>query len=89
VNGHVYPQLPTYRQRNLVHHNNRDGTFTEVAAQLGAPFLEKRVGRARSLATSIMMAMSTLSLTIWMVATTPAQRWWQYPKFGADQNYRR
>jgi hypothetical protein len=45
VNGHVYPQLPTYRQRNLVHHNNRDGTFTEVAAQLGAPFLEKRVGR--------------------------------------------
>jgi hypothetical protein len=45
VNGHVYPQLPTYRQRNLVHHNNRDGTFTEVAAQLGAPFLEKGVGR--------------------------------------------
>jgi enediyne biosynthesis protein E4 len=45
VNGHVYPQLPTYRQRNLVHRNNRDGTFTEVAAQLGAPFLEKGVGR--------------------------------------------
>jgi hypothetical protein len=45
VNGHVYPQLPTYRQRNLVHKNNRDGTFTEVAAQLGAPFLEKHVGR--------------------------------------------
>jgi len=45
VNGHVYPQLPTYRQRNLVHHNNRDGTFTEVGAQLGAPFLEKGVGR--------------------------------------------
>ena len=45
VNGHVYPQLPTYRQRNLVHHNNRDGTFTEVAAQLGAPFMEKGVGR--------------------------------------------
>jgi enediyne biosynthesis protein E4 len=45
VNGHVYPQLPTYRQRNLVHHNNRDGTFTEVAAQLGAPFLQKGVGR--------------------------------------------
>ena len=45
VNGHVYPQLPSYRQRNLVHRNNRDGTFTEVAAQLGAPFLEKRVGR--------------------------------------------
>src|SRR5215813_11746520 len=28
VNGHVYPQLPTYRQRNFVHHNNRDKTFT-------------------------------------------------------------
>lgn len=45
VNGHVYPQLPTYRQRNFVHHNNRDGTFTEVGAQLGAPFTEKRTGR--------------------------------------------
>jgi hypothetical protein len=45
VNGHVYPQLPTYRQRNLVHHNNRDGTFTEVGAQLGVPFAEKRTGR--------------------------------------------
>jgi hypothetical protein len=45
VNGHVYPQLPTYRQRNFVHHNNRDGTFTEVGAQLGAPFAERRTGR--------------------------------------------
>ena len=45
VNGHVYPQIPSYRQRNFVHKNNRDGTFTEVAEQLGAPFLEKRVGR--------------------------------------------
>src|ERR1700730_11497707 len=45
VNGHVYPQLPTYKQRNLVHHNNRDGTFSEVGAQLGAPFAEKRTGR--------------------------------------------
>ncbi|MFS8085165.1 MAG: ASPIC/UnbV domain-containing protein, partial [Acidobacteriota bacterium] len=45
VNGHVYPQLPTYRQRNLVHHNNRDGTFTEVGEQLGTPFAEKRTGR--------------------------------------------
>jgi len=45
VNGHVYPQLPTYRQRNFVHHNNQDGTFTEVGAQLGAPFSEKRTGR--------------------------------------------
>ncbi len=45
ANGHVYPQLQNYRQRKLVLRNNRDGTFTEVAAQLGAPFLEKRVGR--------------------------------------------
>jgi hypothetical protein len=45
VNGHVYPQLPTYRQRNLVHHNNHDGTFTEVGAQMGTPFAEKRTGR--------------------------------------------
>ena len=45
INGHVYPQLPTYRQRNFVHHNNRDGTFTEVAGQLGAPFAEKHSGR--------------------------------------------
>ena len=45
INGHVYPQLPTYRQRNLVHHNNRDGTFAEVGAELGAPFAEKHTGR--------------------------------------------
>src|SRR5437764_14377286 len=45
VNGHVYPQLPSYRQRNFVHNNNRNGTFTEVGEQLGAPFLEKRTGR--------------------------------------------
>ncbi len=45
VNGHVYPQLPSYRQRNFVHHNNQDGTFTEVGTQLGAPFAEKRTGR--------------------------------------------
>jgi hypothetical protein len=45
VNGHVYPQLPTYKQRNLVHHNNRDRTFVEVGLQLGAAFAEKRTGR--------------------------------------------
>ncbi len=45
ANGHVYPQIPTYRQRNFVHKNNRDGTFTELGAELGAPFLQKRVGR--------------------------------------------
>ena len=45
ANGHVYPQLENYRQRKLVHHNNRDGTFTEVGEQLGPALAEKRVGR--------------------------------------------
>ena len=45
ANGHVYPQIQTYRQRNFIHRNNRDGTFSEVAQQLGAPFSEKRAGR--------------------------------------------
>ena len=45
INGHVYPQLPSYKQRNLMHRNNGDGTFSEVGAQLGAPFAEKRTGR--------------------------------------------
>ena len=45
ANGHVYPQIPTYKQRNFIHRNNHDGTFTEVAEQLGAPFNEKRAGR--------------------------------------------
>ncbi|MCM3872757.1 MAG: CRTAC1 family protein [Pyrinomonadaceae bacterium] len=45
ANGHVYPQLENYRQRNLVHRNNRNGTFKEMADQLGQPLMEKRVGR--------------------------------------------
>jgi len=45
ANGHVYPQIPTYRQRNFIHRNNHDGTFSEVAMQLGTPFGEKRAGR--------------------------------------------
>ena len=45
ANGHVYPQLQHYRQRKLLHHNNRDGTFTEVAAQFGAPLMQERAGR--------------------------------------------
>ena len=28
-----------------MHHNNHDGTLSEVGAQLGAPFAEKRTGR--------------------------------------------
>jgi hypothetical protein len=45
ANGHVYPQIPSFQQRNFVHKNNRDGTFTQVSEQLGAPFKEKRTGR--------------------------------------------
>ncbi len=45
ANGHVYPQIKNFHQRNFVHRNNRDGTFIEVAEQLGAPFAEKRAAR--------------------------------------------
>ncbi|HKG23110.1 MAG TPA: CRTAC1 family protein, partial [Blastocatellia bacterium] len=51
ANGHVYPQVDKanldagYRQRKLLHKNNRDGTFSEVAAQAGDPLMEKRVSR--------------------------------------------
>ena len=34
-----------YKQRKLLHRNNRDGTFTEVAAQVGASLAEKRAAR--------------------------------------------
>jgi len=53
VNGHVYPQLDRvklgasagYRQRKLLYHNNRDGTFDEVAARYGKVFTDERVSR--------------------------------------------
>lgn len=45
ANGHVYPQRGQYRQRQLLHHNNRDGTFSEVASQAGPTLMEERVGR--------------------------------------------
>ncbi|MBI3654786.1 MAG: CRTAC1 family protein [Acidobacteria bacterium] len=51
ANGHVYPQVDQagldagYRQRKLLHKNNRDGTFTEIAAQCGDALMEKRVSR--------------------------------------------
>jgi hypothetical protein len=45
TNGHVYPQRGHYRQRELLHHNNRDGTFSEVAGQMGSALMEERVGR--------------------------------------------
>jgi hypothetical protein len=45
ANGHVYPQIPSYRQRNFIHRNNRDGTFNDTTAPLAALASEKRVGR--------------------------------------------
>jgi hypothetical protein len=45
ANGHVYPQLPGYRQPRLLHHNNRNSTFTEVSADFGAVLTENRVSR--------------------------------------------
>jgi hypothetical protein len=51
VNGHVYPQLEkaglelTYRQRKLVYRNDRNGTFTEVAKDLGAALTAPTVSR--------------------------------------------
>ena len=45
ANGHVYPQLPGYRQPRLLHRNNHDGTFTQVSAEFGAVLTENRVSR--------------------------------------------
>jgi hypothetical protein len=51
VNGHVYPQLenaglePAYRQRKLLYRNARDGTFSEVAAEVGAALSVPAVSR--------------------------------------------
>ncbi|MBV8857986.1 MAG: CRTAC1 family protein [Acidobacteria bacterium] len=45
ANGHVYPQIKTFKQRNFVFRNNRDGTFAEVGETLGAPFAEKHAAR--------------------------------------------
>jgi len=45
ANGHVYPQLPGYRQPRLLHRNNRDSTFTEVSAEFGAVLTENRASR--------------------------------------------
>ncbi|TAM84439.1 MAG: CRTAC1 family protein [Acidobacteria bacterium] len=51
VNGHVYPQVDqadlgtSYRQRILLFHNNRDGTFSEVASDCGHALMVPRVSR--------------------------------------------
>jgi hypothetical protein len=45
ANGHAYPQRDRYRQRKLLHRNNRDGTFSEVAAEFGSALMEERASR--------------------------------------------
>ncbi len=51
VNGHVYPQMDQvktgigYAQRKLLHRNNRDGTFSEIAAEAGEALMLKQVSR--------------------------------------------
>jgi hypothetical protein len=45
ANGHAYPQRDRYRQRKFLHRNNRDGTFSEVAAEFGSALMEERVSR--------------------------------------------
>jgi enediyne biosynthesis protein E4 len=45
ANGHVYPQLPAYKQPKLLHRNNRDGTFAEVSAEFGGVLTENRASR--------------------------------------------
>jgi hypothetical protein len=51
VNGHVYPQLENpslgtqYAQRILLFHNERNGTFSEVAANCGDALMLRRVSR--------------------------------------------
>ncbi len=50
-NGHVYPQIEgafpgaEYPQRKLLYRNLRNGTFTEIAAELGTALLQRRVTR--------------------------------------------
>ena len=51
VNGHVYPQVAnarlgaTYQQRILLYRNQRDGTFSEMAAEAGEALMVPRVSR--------------------------------------------
>jgi len=51
VNGHVYPQMEnaslgtTYMQRKLLFRNNREGSFSEVAASAGEALMVRQVSR--------------------------------------------
>jgi hypothetical protein len=54
VNGHVYPQVDnagggaTYAQRIFLFHNERNETFSEVAADCGDTLMTRRVSRGAS-----------------------------------------
>ncbi|MBI3909640.1 MAG: CRTAC1 family protein [Armatimonadetes bacterium] len=51
ANGHILDDIQkgrpniTFPQRNQLYHNNRDGTFSDVSRQCGAPFDYMRVSR--------------------------------------------
>lgn len=51
MNGHVYPQVDkisvgtTYAQRILLFHNDKNGTFSEIAANSGEALMSRRVSR--------------------------------------------
>ncbi len=57
ANGHVYPELEShghpespYRQRNLLYHNARDGTFEDVTLIAGPGLELRRSGRGAAFA---------------------------------------
>ncbi len=56
VNGHVYPEVERikteagYKQRKVVYQNQRNGRFTDVTMQLGAPVTEPRASRGAAFA---------------------------------------
>jgi hypothetical protein len=56
VNGHVYPQLEgaypgaMYKQRKLFYRNLRNGTFKEIASELGPALMERRSSRGAAFA---------------------------------------
>jgi hypothetical protein len=56
ANGHLHDNLAelhqkgTYGQRNVLFHNNRDGTFREVSLEVGPGFLLEEVSRGTAFA---------------------------------------
>ena len=56
VNGHVYPEVERlkteagYKQRKVVYRNLRNGRFTDVTEQLGAPVTTPKAGRGAAFA---------------------------------------